>query len=173
MLTGFDIQSRSILPAAIALAALALAGAWVFEVGFGYAPCKLCLMQRWPYYIGLPVGIAAWLAGGSRTMAGRVLMVLFGLIFVVSIGMGIYHAGVEWKFWAGPTDCGGRIVDSPASITDFRKSLQTARVVSCTDAALRVLGLSFAGWNAVVSAVVAGLAYAGVRQAHGSSSVSQ
>lgn len=143
---------------AFGLAVAAIAGAWIFELGFGYVPCKLCLLQRWPYYIGLPIGIGALLAGGNRTKLGRILIVLFILAFIVSIGLGIYHAGVEWTFWQGPTDCGGRIVDTPASISDFRKSLQTAKVVRCDDAALRVLGLSFAGWNAIVSAVVAGLA---------------
>ena len=156
--------ARALLPAALGLAIAAIAGAWVFELAFGYAPCKLCLLQRWPYYIGIPLGLAAYAAGGAATSAGRVLIALFVVAFLVSAGLGFYHAGAEWKFWAGPTDCGGRIQEGPASVLDLRKSLETARVVRCDEAALRVLGLSFPGWNVLVSIAAAGLAAAGFRR---------
>lgn len=165
-------RPQTLLVAAIGLALASIAGAWFFELALGYTPCKLCLLQRWPYYLGLPVGLAAWLAGGSRTGLGRMLIVLFVLIFIISAGMGAYHAGVEWKFWAGPTDCAGKLVDGPASVLDLRKSLATTRVIRCDDAALRVLGLSFAGWNVLVSLAVAGLAWA-ARRPQGSSTLSQ
>lgn len=143
-----------LLMAALLIGAAAIAGAWFFELALGYTPCKLCLLQRWPYYIGLPVGLAAYYAGGARTRLGRTLIILFMLIFLASAGLGAYHSGVEWKFWQGPADCGGRLTDGPANVLDLKKSLQNARVVRCDDAALRVLGLSFAGWNVVVSLVL-------------------
>lgn len=150
-------QSARLLLVALALALAAIAGAWFFELALGYAPCKLCLLERWPYYIGLPIGFAAWLAGGTRTTLGRALIAMFVLVFLVSAGLGAYHAGVEWKFWAGPTDCGGRMIDGPASVLDLKKSMRATRVIRCDDAALRILGLSFAGWNVVISLVIAGL----------------
>ena len=78
-----------------------------------------------------------------------------------SAGFGAYHAGVEWGFWAGPTDCTGtpqRAADS----ADFLRQLQTVRIVRCDAVAIRVLGLSLAGWNAVVSLLVAALASTGL-----------
>ena len=164
MLTMADSKMQThALVAALALGLAAIAGAWIFELGFGYAPCKLCLLQRWPYYIGLPIGLVAWLAGGGRTSAGRVLIGLMMLTFLISAGLGIYHAGVEWKWWLGPSDCGGRMVEGPTSVLDLRKSMQATHVVRCDDAALRVLGLSFAGWNVLVSLGVAALAGIAVR----------
>lgn len=154
---------QPLLLAALGLALTSIIGAWIFELGFGYAPCKLCLLQRWPYYVGIPIGLAAWIAGGARTDAGRALLLLFVLTFVVSAGLGVYHSGVEWKFWAGPADCGGRLVEGPASVLDLRNAMRAAKVVRCDDAALRVLGLSFAGWNVVVSTFVAWLAALGLK----------
>ena len=167
------LSPSRLLLAAIGLALASIAGAWFFELVLGYTPCKLCLLQRWPYYIGLPVGVAAWLAGGAGTLPGRVLIGLFVLIFLISAGLGVYHSGVEWKFWAGPTDCAGKLVEGPSSVLDLRKSLATTRVVRCDDAALRILGLSFAGWNVLVSLGVAALALATFRRPQGSSSLSQ
>ncbi|MFN3482025.1 disulfide bond formation protein B [Rhabdaerophilum calidifontis] len=146
------------------LALAAIGGAWFSELGLGYVPCKLCLLQRWPYYIALPPAMALMVWG--RNMPPRAAALVAGLLalaFLVSIGLGIYHAGVEWKLWAGPADCGGRLTTEAPSLDDFRKSLNTARVVLCDEAPLRVLGLSFAGWNAVVSALVTGLYAAAAR----------
>jgi len=89
---------------------------------------------------------------------------VLGVIFVVSFGLGVFHAGVEWKLWAGPAGCGGRLTTTAPSLEDFRKSLNTARVVLCDEAAMRILGLSFAGWNAVVSALIAGLFFSAARK---------
>ena len=75
---------------------------------------------------------------------------------------GAYHAGVEWGFWPGPTECTGALPRA-ATVEDFLKQLQTVKVVRCDSAALRILGLSLAGWNAVISVGLAALAVFGLR----------
>jgi disulfide bond formation protein DsbB len=75
---------------------------------------------------------------------------------------GIYHSGVEWGLWQGPTDCTGSLTQAD-SVTDFLKQLQTVKVVRCDAVAIRILGLSLAGWNAVISAGLFGLAIMGMR----------
>ena len=104
-------------------------------------------------------------------------LLLLSLIFLVGAALGSYHAGVEWGFWPGPADCGGAAPPAAGSMADFLKQLETTRVVSCTEAAFRVLGLSMAGWNVVVSLALAGFAAAAARRPrptpYGSSSVSQ
>ncbi|CAN1550014.1 DsbB Disulfide bond formation protein DsbB [Rhabdaerophilaceae bacterium] len=159
MRIGYD-RREAALALALAFGLVTLAMAWMFELLLGYVPCKLCLWQRWPYYVGLPLAVVSLLTfnHGSRVDLARAIAGAVALVFLVSIGLGLYHAGVEWKFWAGPADCGGRIIGGPPSVQDFRKALETARMVSCTDAPLRMLGLSFAGWNAVISAFLMALA---------------
>jgi disulfide bond formation protein DsbB len=140
----------------LGLAAAALGSALVSQHVFGLLPCKLCLVQRWPYYVGIPLAaVTALLPPGRRRRLGFGLL---ALVFLVSAGLGLHHAGVEWGWWPGPTDCGGGMGAASGAVGDFLKELETARVVSCTEAALRVLGLSMAGWNALVSLALAALA---------------
>jgi disulfide bond formation protein DsbB len=154
------------LRAAIIVGVVAFAtivGAWIFEY-FGYAPCDLCLKQRWAYYVGVPLaGLAAVMnAEGPRGLR-RPLLLLLALVFAASSIFGIYHAGVEWGFWPGPAGCTGTSMPTVSNMNDFMKQLQTTRVVRCDEVALRILGLSLAGWNAVISAGMAALAFMGAR----------
>jgi len=145
----------------------AILGAWGFQIFGGYAPCKLCLEQRLPYYVGLPVLLVAilLLATGRAKALARALLALAGVIFLVGLGLAIYHAGVEWGFWLGPADCGGGLATT-GNAEDLLAQIGKVKVINCGEAALRVLGLSFAGWNALVSAVIAAaLLRAGLRGA--------
>ena len=146
------------------LASATIAGAWVFEWA-GYQPCELCLKQRWAYYAGVPLAalVAIIAARGPRALAGAGLALL-GLIFVGSALFGAYHAGVEWGFWPGPAGCTGALTRAD-SMADFLKQLETTKVVRCDAVAIRILGLSLAGWNAVISAAMAALALLGARKA--------
>lgn len=152
-------RPAALLVLGIALAAAAIGGAWFSELGLGYVPCMLCLWQRMPYYAAALPALAALvlLARGADPRTLGLVALLLALVFVVSTGLGILHAGVEWKLWTGPAGCGGRLELNAPSFQDFQKSLRTARVVLCDEAPMRILGLSFAGWNAVASAVVTGL----------------
>lgn len=146
------------------IAAATILGALGFEHIGGYQPCALCLMQRMPYYVGVPfaaaAAVAAWL-GGSRTVLA-LLFGLLGLLMLYSLGLAVYHSGVEWRLWEGPASCAPSI--SIGSAADMLNQLETTTAPSCTDAVWRFLGLSFAGWNVLVSALLAGLAfYAGWR----------
>jgi disulfide bond formation protein DsbB len=141
---------------AVALGAAAtVGGALIFEHAFGYAPCKLCLIQRNPYYVAIPLGLAAALLPPRYTRAGLWLLTL---IFVISAGLGAYHSGVEWGFFAGPSDCGGGSGAGAGNVGDFLNQLQSTRVVSCTEAAWRFLGLSLAGWNVLISLALSAFA---------------
>jgi disulfide bond formation protein DsbB len=141
---------------AVALGAAAtVGGALIFEHAFGYVPCKLCLIQRNPYYIAIPLGLAAALLPPRYTRAGLWLLTL---IFVISAGLGAYHSGVEWGFFAGPSDCGGGSGAGAGNVGDFLNQLQSTRVVSCTEAAWRFLGLSLAGWNVLISLALSAFA---------------
>jgi len=148
------------LPAGLAflLAAATIAGAWGFQLIGGYVPCALCLSQRVPYYAGLPLVAVGLLVLGmpGRGALARVLFLVAAAGFLYGAGLGAYQAGAEWGFWPGPTDCGGGVATT-SNAGDLLAQLKATRVVSCTEASWRLLGLSFAGWNAVVSALAAAL----------------
>jgi disulfide bond formation protein DsbB len=144
-----------------AVAMLTLAGAWAFQLS-GLTPCELCLRERLPFYAGLPLALAT--AAAARRCTPLVVRIGFGLliaVFAASALLGAYHAGVEWKFWPGPSECSGSVA-APAKVGDFLEQLKHVTVVRCDAAALRILGLSLAGWNAVISIGLAALAALGV-----------
>ena len=125
--------------------------ALAFEYVGGHEPCDLCLKERYAYYAAIPLlflGLTALTA--RQAMWAATAFFLVGLAFLANALLGSYHAGAEWGFWPGPSTCSGglRPLDSPA---DLLKGLKTARVIRCDQASWRFLGLSFAGWNVIVS----------------------
>jgi disulfide bond formation protein DsbB len=159
-----DVHASRAAGLILLIAAATIAGAWIFQA-FGIAPCELCLSERIPYYVGIPVA-AVTLIFALRVSKALMLVgfILLFLIFAFSAGFGIYHAGVEWHFWEGPTACTGSTMTKATSMQDFLHQLQTVKVVRCDAVAIRILGLSLAGWNAVISAVLAVIAIWGVRK---------
>ncbi|MGO9134399.1 MAG: disulfide bond formation protein B [Methylovirgula sp.] len=163
-----DLLKRPRLTAALAIFVLAVAtigGAWIFQA-FGYAPCELCLTERLPYYTGIVVAALAIVFALRR--ASTPLKICFILLFVIFAGgaaLGIYHAGVEYKFWPGPAGCTGSF-HAAHSTAEFLKQLQEVKVVRCDEVALRVMGLSLAGWNVIISIALAIWALIGLRQPH-------
>jgi disulfide bond formation protein DsbB len=146
--------------AILAIAVASIAGAFVFEA-FGYAPCELCLKERIPFYAAIPIaGLAVLFAARGPSSLLRGAFAVLAVVFVASAILGAYHAGVEWGFWPGPTTCSVPL-KHVRSVEDFWRQLQSVRVARCDIPALWILGLSLAGWNAVISLGLAWLAVLG------------
>ena len=137
------------------LAALAtLAGAWTFQE-LGFKPCELCFLERYAFYAGAPIAaLTAWLASRSAHGVARALFVVIALIFLANVGLAVYHVGVEQHWWQGPTACTGSL-SGPVDVNDLAKAVNAEPVVPCDVVPLRILGLSLAGWDVVVSAAMA------------------
>ena len=135
-------------------ALLIILTAHAFEHIGGYPPCPLCLQERYAYYFGVPAAVVAFLAARSETFGfARLVLVLIAIGFLLNTGLGVYHAGAEWKFWPGPETCAGGF-----DLKWSQEGIVDTPVIRCDEAAWRFLGLSFAGWNAVVSLGLAGIA---------------
>jgi disulfide bond formation protein DsbB len=127
-----------------------------FQYVGGYAPCELCLAERYVYYAVLPVlFVALALLAGARRAFATALFLLVALAFLFGAGLGAYHAGVEWNFWPGPAACtaGPGTVSTDAGA--LFSGLEKVRVPRCDVAPWHFLGLSFAGWNVVASLALA------------------
>jgi disulfide bond formation protein DsbB len=162
--------TNAIMTAALAVAAvgaLTIGGALFFQYAVGLAPCPLCYEQRYPYYVAIPLALAV--AAGAKANAPRwwlrAGLVLIVPAMLVAAGLGLYHAGVEWKWWAGPTDCAGAGFTG-GSTGGLLQRMQETRVVRCDEAAWRdpVLSLSLAGWNVLISLALAIVALAGFKR---------
>jgi disulfide bond formation protein DsbB len=146
------------------IAAATILAALAFEHFGGYVPCPLCLQQRYAYYFAVPASaIAFFLAQGTTLHWARILLILIAVAFALNAVLGIYHSGVEWKWWPGPDTC-GTATQLQWGEGGLAQQLETARMVACDEAPWRFLGLSFAGWNAVMSAFLAGVAAMGAAQ---------
>ncbi len=148
---------------ALAMAAT-VGGALAFQHIGGYIPCKLCYGQRIPYYIGAPLMAVAFLSAALSwpSWLTRLLLAAGGLLMLYGLYLGVDHSGIEWGWWPGPTDCGA--VELPGDSGGGNGVLdQIDQVIppSCDKAALRILGLSLAGWNALASFVLAIIALRG------------
>jgi len=139
----------------LSIAAVVILAALGFEYIGGYVPCPLCLQQRYAYYAGIPlIALALWFLRAGRTEAAALLMVAAAVLFAVNAGVGVYHAGAEWGNWPGPQSC-ATAQPLPSNAADLLKSLAKSEIIRCDEATWRFLGLSFAGWNAVFSAMIA------------------
>jgi len=158
-----SITPHQAIQLVFAITLATILGAWIFEYA-GYAPCELCLKQRFAYYAAVPLSFMIMLAGAKNPAILRYGLMALGLIMLASCIFGIYHAGVEWKFWQGPTTCTGN-----GGLTGGLPDLSKPAVM-CDQPAIRILGLSLAGWNAVISAATSILAFG---KSYGSNSASQ
>jgi disulfide bond formation protein DsbB len=134
-----------ILWATLGSAALLL-GAFGFQHIGGLLPCKMCLWQRWPHAAAVVIGTILLLGGP------RILVWTGGLAAATTGAIGTYHAGVEWRWWPGPTSCSGGGTDLGALDGGALLSLDTPTgVIMCDEIVWQFLGLSMAGWNAVIA----------------------
>lgn len=135
-----------ILMAAGGSAAL-LAGAFFFQ-WLGYLPCKMCLWQRWPHAAAIVIGILAFFVPAPA------LLWLGALAAATTAGIGLYHSGVEQRWWEGPTSCtstGGGL--GGLSGSDLL-STEGPALILCDQISWSFLNLSMASWNAILSIVL-------------------
>jgi disulfide bond formation protein DsbB len=122
-----------------------MAGAWGSQLFGGLYPCEMCHWQRWPHYVALALGLLAFVAPG--TAAKRALILLAGLAILTSGAIGVFHAGVEYKWWDGITPC----AVSASTDGDILKNIMSAPLISCNQPQWTLFGISLAGYNAAIS----------------------
>jgi disulfide bond formation protein DsbB len=159
------LRARPIATAAIAFAvggSATILGAWFFQYVLGYMPCPLCLEQRYAYYFGIPLAVLVVLGDSVGASRKVLLLALFAIAagMVWNTGLSAFHAGVEWKWWPGPRDCSGPLESLGAG--SLLRDLQSIHVARCDDAAWRFLGISLAGYDALISLSLAAIAGWGV-----------
>jgi disulfide bond formation protein DsbB len=160
-----DIRARPITAAAAAVAVIGAATiltALYYQFVVGLRPCPLCFEQRYAYYFSIPLAVMVIM--GEQVGASR--KVLLAALTMIAVGMlwnsalGVYHSGIEWKLWAGPQECSGAIDLGTGG--GLLNQLQSISVVRCDEASWRFLGISMAGYNAMISLTLAAIALWGV-----------
>jgi disulfide bond formation protein DsbB len=140
-------------PAIVRLVALLLpvallGGALGSQYLGGLHPCEMCYWQRWPHAVAIVLALLAFTAP-AESGRSRALTLLAALAIAVSGAIGVYHAGVEAKIFEGFTQC--TALPRAASAAEMLKQITHAPLVRCDEVQFRFLGISMAGWNAILS----------------------
>ena len=128
---------------------LALLGGALFSQYFGgLHPCEMCYWQRWPHGAAILLAALSFTAPANSPRS-HFLVLAAALAIAVSGVIGVYHAGVEAKIFEGLTTCtaSGRGL----SAEELLKQISRAPIVRCDEVQFRFLGISMAGWNAILS----------------------
>jgi disulfide bond formation protein DsbB len=144
---------------AIALGGSAVLGAALaFQHIGGLVPCELCYWQRYPFWIAIPAGLAAFFAPAGKLRVG--LLALAGAALATGSGVGVFHVGVEQGWWEGLAACGSpRGLSS--SLEDLRARLLAAPVIRCDEPQWSLFGVTMAGYNVLLSGGLAIASFAG------------
>ncbi len=127
-----------------------LGGALAFQYIGHLAPCEMCLWQRWPHVAALALGLVAW-----ALRSNRAVVALAALAVLTTAGIGYFHAGVEYHWWAGPQAC---TAAGLAAGPDFITAALATPMIRCDAAAWTLFGISMAGYNALFSTLIGGVA---------------
>jgi len=154
------LRSRAFAPwIALAVSGGLLGGAYIFQYGFGYLPCTMCYWQRHAHKAVLAIA-ALWLI--LRTLgikSAEILRWAVVLALLVSFGLAAWHVGVEYGIFEAPPTC---TADGSAEMPDIDPNdplaflNESIKPPACTEAVWHFLGLSMAGWNALISFISAG-----------------
>lgn len=126
---------------------LLLAGAFGFQYIGKLAPCQMCIWQRWPHAVAI---VTAVLAMTVLWQQRRILAGLGAVTMLISAGLGIFHAGVEQKWWQGPGSCSGTST-AGLSADQLLDQIMDTPLVRCDEIVWDLIGISMAGWNGLIS----------------------
>jgi disulfide bond formation protein DsbB len=125
-----------------------LAGAFGSQYLGGLIPCEMCWWQREAHMVALVMAGLAFTAPANSSRC-RLFVLLAALGIAVSGTIGVYHAGVEAKVFEGFTQC--TALPRATSTAELLKQITHAPLIRCDEVQWSFLGISMAGWNAILS----------------------
>lgn len=147
--TSYSLRVWGVVFAAICSAVIA--SVFISQYGFGLQPCELCLYQRMPFYAGLGVSLLLVIFG-SKKRIGFALLGVLAICFAISAALGLFHLGVEYKWWTYNSGCTAGIFGKGSSTADILAALKNAAVVKCDERVEFLFGMTMAFYNVLVSA---------------------
>jgi disulfide bond formation protein DsbB len=128
-----------------------LGGALAFQYLGGLAPCEMCMWQRWALVAALGLALLGWMMGNARAV-----LALAALAVLAGAGIAAFHGGVEQHWWKGVTECTATIASG--SSAEIMGQIMAQPLVRCDAIAWSLFGISMAGWNFIISAMIGGTA---------------
>jgi disulfide bond formation protein DsbB len=155
---------RGVRPAAFLMligSVAVIVGALLFQYVGKLEPCELCLLERWPYYLGIPLLVTALLTE-KYPMVARVALIIVAVLFTAGGFVSAYHVGVEQHWIAGPTACTNPTAEAN-SIEALKAQLLAQEPVNCDVVQWSLIGISLAGWNLIAQLALVSVSAIGLR----------
>jgi disulfide bond formation protein DsbB len=147
------------------LAFAALCVAWLAQYGGGLAPCELCYLARYAYWVTIAIGIVA-IFFSRKPKARKFWLYLLALALLGVVGISVFHVGVEHGWWQGSAACVGEST-AGMSAEELTNAIMNAPVTRCDEPAFTFLGISMAGYDGIYAALLAWFTLWGAtRRAH-------
>ena len=144
-----DKKNSLFLIIVLFLLILSLISAFIIEYGLGHKPCKLCLYQRYPYYISILLLTSVFVL--KRNI--RIHFLILSIVFFLGAIVAFYHFGIEQGFFEESAVCETKNLNQVLSKEDLLKQLKQ-NTISCKDVTFRFLGLSLASINTIFSLIL-------------------
>ena len=142
--------TNNIFKLSFLISSLMLLSAFYLEYFHDAFPCDLCITQRWFHALIISYSLIAILIHEKKFLANKFILIGLSITWIASSVAGLYHFGIEMNFWSGPDECSSSIDFSK----DLLKYLLNKSPIKCDEVMLKILGLSLAGWNALMSFVM-------------------
>lgn len=142
-------ENKLISFALITLASItALSSAFIAEHIFDLKPCNLCVYQRYPFAVGIILGLLGMALYRNIIMA-RIILVILGINFLINSMIAFYHTGVEQEWWKSMFEaCTVPMLEKGKSLLE---NIMGTPLTSCTDIQWvdPIIGLSMANYNII------------------------
>ena len=142
----FNLKTEFYLNILLLFCFIALISAYFIEHILGHQPCNLCLIERIPYGIGIILIILTLVLRKNQ----KFLVLLLILVFIFSLGISIYHFGIEKEFFQESAICKTKDLSENITKDDLLEQLNKI-VVSCKDVTFKIFGLSLTSINIIIS----------------------
>jgi len=157
-------RTRAFPAFVLAASAVVLGAALASQYWGGLTPCELCLAQRWPWGAAIVISFVTMMVGGRPALPWVAL--LLAMVFLMSIGLALYHFGVEQHWFAGPSACSATATAAD-TVEALRAQILRQQPVRCDEPAWALWGVSLAGWNLLASVAMFGFCLAAFLHARG------
>ena len=138
---------KNIYKISLLLSSFMLLSAFYLEYFHGALPCDLCITQRWFHAIIISYCLLSIFILDEFLNAKTFLLIGLAFTWLASSIAGLYHFGIEMNYWKGPDDCSSNIDFSKDALT----FLLNKSPIKCDEVMFKIIGLSLAGWNALLS----------------------
>ena len=147
------IEKKNVICTVIMIACLVVLGSvYSLEYFIGFEPCNLCIYQRWPWWMAFLLSVTTHLPNLPYLWISR-LISLAGFSIIISGAIALYHVGIEYDWWSGPSTCTNNGV-LPNTLSDLHANKNISLITPCDKVPWSLFGLSLAFYNLVGSIVI-------------------